>query len=195
MRFARFFVDRPIFATVLSIFVMLLGGIAYSRLPVAQFPEVAPPTVVVSAQYPGTPPTATNGGCLMLTGVNVAAGQGDGSYLKVVPAAPGTTFAITVATTNPALLGLPYLVAIDAFTPNGAFDLPPAPFGLPDLWIGPSALVVLNGSTQGFVLVPGGNHLHFTVPPGLSGFHLMLQAATSAPGGYCATDAHELVFQ
>jgi HAE1 family hydrophobic/amphiphilic exporter-1 len=53
MKFARFFVDRPIFAGVVSIFITLIGGIAYFALPVSQYPEIAPPTVVVSAQYPG----------------------------------------------------------------------------------------------------------------------------------------------
>ncbi|MGH6893988.1 MAG: efflux RND transporter permease subunit [Dongiaceae bacterium] len=53
MNFARFFVDRPIFAGVVSIFITLIGGIAYFALPVAQYPEIAPPTVVVTAQYPG----------------------------------------------------------------------------------------------------------------------------------------------
>ena len=53
MRFARFFVDRPIFATVLSIVITLIGAIAYLNLPVAQYPEIAPPTIVVRAAYPG----------------------------------------------------------------------------------------------------------------------------------------------
>jgi HAE1 family hydrophobic/amphiphilic exporter-1 len=53
MRFSHFFVDRPIFASVTSIILVILGGIAYFGLPVAQYPEVAPPTVVVRAQYPG----------------------------------------------------------------------------------------------------------------------------------------------
>jgi len=53
MRFARFFVDRPIFATVLSVLITLIGGIAYLNLPVAQYPEIAPPTIVVRANYPG----------------------------------------------------------------------------------------------------------------------------------------------
>ncbi|MGE3293589.1 MAG: efflux RND transporter permease subunit [Geminicoccaceae bacterium] len=53
MRFSHFFVDRPIFAAVISILITLVGGIAYFALPVAQYPEVAPPTVVVSANYPG----------------------------------------------------------------------------------------------------------------------------------------------
>lgn len=53
MNFSRFFVDRPIFAGVISIVIVLLGVLAYVGLPVAQYPEVAPPTIVVSAFYPG----------------------------------------------------------------------------------------------------------------------------------------------
>ncbi|HEX2725845.1 MAG TPA: multidrug efflux RND transporter permease subunit [Beijerinckiaceae bacterium] len=53
MRFAHFFVDRPIFASVLSIVLLLVGGIAYTELPVAQYPDIAPPTIVVRASYPG----------------------------------------------------------------------------------------------------------------------------------------------
>jgi HAE1 family hydrophobic/amphiphilic exporter-1 len=53
MRFAHFFVDRPIFATVLSLVVVIVGLISYGQLPVAQYPEVAPPSIVVRAQYPG----------------------------------------------------------------------------------------------------------------------------------------------
>ena len=53
MNFSHFFVDRPIFASVISIVIVLVGAIAYLSLPVAQYPEVAPPTVVVRAQYPG----------------------------------------------------------------------------------------------------------------------------------------------
>ncbi len=53
MNIPRFFIDRPIFAFVISIVVVLVGGIAYLGLPVAQYPEVAPPTIVVTAVYPG----------------------------------------------------------------------------------------------------------------------------------------------
>src|SRR5262245_48333561 len=56
MGFSRFFIDRPIFAAVLSIVTMILGGIAYVSLPVAQYPDVVPPTIVVRASYPGAPP-------------------------------------------------------------------------------------------------------------------------------------------
>ena len=50
---SHFFIDRPIFASVLSIVVTLAGGIAVFTLPVAQYPEVTPPTVLVTAVYPG----------------------------------------------------------------------------------------------------------------------------------------------
>ena len=53
MRLPHFFIDRPIFAAVLSILIVIMGAIAYPSLPVAQYPEIAPPTVVVSASYPG----------------------------------------------------------------------------------------------------------------------------------------------
>ena len=51
--FSRFFIDRPIFATVLSIVITLAGLIAVTNLPVTQYPEITPPTVEVSAVYPG----------------------------------------------------------------------------------------------------------------------------------------------
>jgi HAE1 family hydrophobic/amphiphilic exporter-1 len=53
MRFTHFFVDRPIFAAVVAILITLVGGISYFGLPVAQYPEITPPTIVVRANYPG----------------------------------------------------------------------------------------------------------------------------------------------
>ena len=53
MRLTHFFIDRPRFATVLSIFVTLFGLGALAILPVAQYPEIVPPTVKVAAFYPG----------------------------------------------------------------------------------------------------------------------------------------------
>src|SRR5688572_2498988 len=53
MRFSHFCIDRPIFASVLSILIVLLGAAAYFTLPVAQYPEIAPPTIEVRASYPG----------------------------------------------------------------------------------------------------------------------------------------------
>src|SRR4029077_18217530 len=51
--FARFFIDRPVLAWVISIIILLLGAIAAGFLPIAEYPEVTPPTVRVTANYPG----------------------------------------------------------------------------------------------------------------------------------------------
>jgi multidrug efflux pump len=56
MDISRFFIDRPRFATVLSIFIFLIGALSIFRLPVSEYPEVAPPQIVVRAQYPGANP-------------------------------------------------------------------------------------------------------------------------------------------
>ncbi|HZG32294.1 MAG TPA: efflux RND transporter permease subunit, partial [Sphingopyxis sp.] len=53
MNFSRFFVDRPIFAAVIAIFITLIGAFAYPQLPLAQYPEIAPPTISITAAYPG----------------------------------------------------------------------------------------------------------------------------------------------
>ena len=50
---ARFFIDRPIFAWVIALFVLVMGGVAITQLPISQYPPVAPPAIVVSAAYPG----------------------------------------------------------------------------------------------------------------------------------------------
>jgi hydrophobe/amphiphile efflux-1 (HAE1) family protein len=53
MRISHFFIDRPIFAAVVSIVFLIVGAVSYFRLPIAQYPEIAPPTINVSGQYPG----------------------------------------------------------------------------------------------------------------------------------------------
>src|SRR5207248_9351362 len=53
MRISHFFVDRPIFASVISIILTLVGAISFRALPISEFPEIAPPTVVVSATFAG----------------------------------------------------------------------------------------------------------------------------------------------
>lgn len=50
---ANYFIDRPVFAWVLAIIMMLAGGLAIMNLPVAQYPQIAPPTITISATYPG----------------------------------------------------------------------------------------------------------------------------------------------
>ena len=53
MNLGRLSINQPILAMVLSIVLLIVGVIAYQTLPVAEYPQVAPPTVVVTAQYPG----------------------------------------------------------------------------------------------------------------------------------------------
>ena len=53
MRISHFFIDRPIFASVVAIVFVILGGVAFTRLPIAQYPEISPPTINISGQYPG----------------------------------------------------------------------------------------------------------------------------------------------
>ncbi|HWI11943.1 MAG TPA: efflux RND transporter permease subunit, partial [Burkholderiaceae bacterium] len=50
---AQFFIDRPVFAWVIALFILVLGGVAIRQLPVAQYPTVAPPSIVLTATYPG----------------------------------------------------------------------------------------------------------------------------------------------
>ncbi|MFM9114642.1 MAG: efflux RND transporter permease subunit [Planctomycetota bacterium] len=98
--FARFFIDRPIFAAVLSIIITLSGGIALVTLPVTQYPEITPPTVEVSAIYPGANATViadtvaapieqqVNGVEDML--YMSSRSTNDGSYTLTVTFRPGT---------------------------------------------------------------------------------------------------------
>jgi multidrug efflux pump len=50
---AQFFIDRPIFAWVIALFILVMGGVAITQLPIAQYPPVAPPSIVITAAYPG----------------------------------------------------------------------------------------------------------------------------------------------
>ena len=56
MNFSRFFIDRPIFAAVLSIMIFVAGVLAIFKLPISEYPDVVPPSIVVRAQYPGANP-------------------------------------------------------------------------------------------------------------------------------------------
>ncbi len=53
MNISRFFIDRPIFATVIAVFITLMGAFAYPLLPLSQYPEIAPPTITINTAYPG----------------------------------------------------------------------------------------------------------------------------------------------
>ena len=65
---ARFFIDRPVFAWVISILIMGLGLLSIYSLPVAQYPQIAPPSVAINATYPGaSADTVANTVCLLYT--------------------------------------------------------------------------------------------------------------------------------
>jgi len=53
---SRFFIDRPIFAWVIAIVIMLAGALAITSLPISQYPDIAPPQINISAAYPGASP-------------------------------------------------------------------------------------------------------------------------------------------
>ena len=53
MKFSKFFIERPIFATVLSLLLLVAGGVSIFVLPIDQYPSITPPTVQVTAVYPG----------------------------------------------------------------------------------------------------------------------------------------------
>ncbi len=54
MKFTHFFIERPIFAAVMSVLIVIVGLVAFPSLPIAQYPNIAPPTVVITATYPGS---------------------------------------------------------------------------------------------------------------------------------------------
>src|SRR5271170_4144260 len=56
MNLSRFFIDRPIFAGVISFLIFLAGLLSVFQLPISEYPEVVPPTIVVTAQFPGANP-------------------------------------------------------------------------------------------------------------------------------------------
>ena len=56
MKFSQFFIHRPIFAAVLSLLIFIGGALAVWKLPITEYPDVVPPTVVVTANYPGANP-------------------------------------------------------------------------------------------------------------------------------------------
>jgi HAE1 family hydrophobic/amphiphilic exporter-1 len=92
---SRFFIERPIFATVLAIVILIAGGVSVGTLPVAQYPEITPPTVEVKATYPGANPLvlAETVASPIEQEVN---GVEDMIYMSSVSAADGT-YTLTVS--------------------------------------------------------------------------------------------------
>src|ERR1700744_3263029 len=97
---SRFFIDRPIFATVLSIVITLAGAIALASLPITQYPSITPPTVQVAVNYPGATAkvVADTAGAPIEQQVNGVENMlyrssqsgNDGSYIRTVPFDLGT---------------------------------------------------------------------------------------------------------
>lgn len=98
--FSKFFIDKPIFATVLAILMIVAGGMTVFHLPIAQYPNITPPTVMVNASYPGADAktVAENVGVPIEQQVNGADGMlymssnsgSDGSYSLTITFADGT---------------------------------------------------------------------------------------------------------
>ena len=120
---ARFFVDRPIFATVISVVITLAGGVAVFLLPIAQYPEVTPPTVQVTASYPGANALTVRDTVAAPIEEQVSGVEGmmymssrctnDGAYNLVVTFKPGTDSDMAqVLVQNRVSLALPVIPAL-----------------------------------------------------------------------------------
>ena len=75
MNLSKFFIDRPIFAGVISVVIFLAGLIAMTQLPISEYPEVVPPSIVVKAQFPGANPN---------TIADTSSGPGDDHHVRVM---------------------------------------------------------------------------------------------------------------
>src|SRR6187431_3263900 len=97
---AKFFIDRPIFAWVIALFIIVMGGVAITQLPISQYPPVAPPAIIINAAYPGASAQTLedsvlsvieremNGSPGMIYMESVA--QADGTGAITISFAPGT---------------------------------------------------------------------------------------------------------
>ena len=81
---AKFFIDRPIFAWVIALFIMVMGGVAITQLPIAQYPPVAPPSIVINAAYPGASAQTLEDSVL--------------SVIAMIEIPPAATFSTTLTT-------------------------------------------------------------------------------------------------
>jgi multidrug efflux pump subunit AcrB len=120
---ARFFVDRPIFATVISLVIMLAGGVGWGRLPVALYPDVSPATVEVTASYPGANASTVRDTVAAPIEEQVSGVEGmmymssrstnDGAYTLTVTFKPGTDPDLAqVLVQNRVSLALPVIPAL-----------------------------------------------------------------------------------
>ena len=86
---AKFFIDRPIFAWVIALFILVLGAVSITKLPVSQYPSVAPPTIVVSAAYPGASAQTLEDSVLAVIEREMNGAPGP-AYMEAVSQANGT---------------------------------------------------------------------------------------------------------
>ncbi|MCC7067745.1 MAG: efflux RND transporter permease subunit [Burkholderiales bacterium] len=86
---AKFFIDRPIFAWVIALFIIVAGAVSITQLPIAQYPPVAPPTIVVSAAYPGASAQTLEDSVLAVIEREMNGAQGL-AYMESVSQANGT---------------------------------------------------------------------------------------------------------
>src|SRR6516162_945485 len=118
--FSHFFIERPIFASVLSIVITLAGGVAYFNLPVAQYPQITPPSIMVNCTYPGASAQVVAESVAapieqQVNGVEdmlymVSQSNNDGSYTLTVTFKPGVNLNFAqVLVQNRVNLALPML--------------------------------------------------------------------------------------
>lgn len=101
---SKFFIHRPIFAWVITIFVIIAGVISITKLPIAQFPSVAPPTINVTATYPGATSQTMTDSVLQLIEREINGAQGLMYMESSAPAGGQGTLTVTFAPgTNPDL--------------------------------------------------------------------------------------------
>ncbi len=86
---AKFFIDRPIFAWVIALFIIVMGSVAITQLPIAQYPPVAPPSIVISASYPGASATTLEDSVLSIVEQEMNGSPGL-IYVESVAQANGT---------------------------------------------------------------------------------------------------------
>jgi multidrug efflux pump len=94
----RFFIDRPIFAWVIALFILVFGGVAITQLPIAQYPTVAPPSIVISATYPGASAKTLDESVISVIELELNGAPGL-AYMESVSQANGTgTITVTFET-------------------------------------------------------------------------------------------------
>jgi multidrug efflux pump len=151
--FSHFFIERPIFASVLSIIITLAGGVAVFNLPVAQYPQITPPSIMVACTYPGANARVVADSVAapieqQINGVEdmlymVSQSNNDGSYTLTVTFKPGVNLNFAqVLVQNRINLALPLLpdvvkqagvttrkrnpdilMVIGLYSPNGRYDM------------------------------------------------------------------------